>query len=120
MRQEMRWERHFVPFTGDDGQPTTTDDNTPVSMNMWGFTPDYFRYSEEYFKEFLRANIDNPKAEYYIPLMVNKLITEGTATVEVLDTTAKWFGVTYAADRQGVVDKIRALGDAGEYPAKLF
>ena len=74
----------------------------------------------EYFKEFLRANIDNPKAEYYIPLMVNKLITEGTATVEVLDTTAKWFGVTYAADRQGVVDKIRALVDAGEYPAKLF
>mgnify|MGYP002277292633 CR=1 FL=1 len=73
-----------ITFTGDDGQPTTTDDNTPVSMNMWGFTPDYFRYSEEYFKEFLRANIDNPKAEYYIPLMVNKLITEGTATVEVL------------------------------------
>ena len=109
-----------ITFTGDDGQPTTTDDNTPVSMNMWGFTPDYFRYSEEYFKEFLRANIDNPKAEYYIPLMVNKLITEGTATVEVLDTTAKWFGVTYAADRQGVVDKIRALVDAGEYPAKLF
>ena len=65
-----------ITFTGDDGQPTTTDDNTPVSMNMWGFTPDYFRYSEEYFKEFLRANIDNPKAEYYIPLMVNKLITE--------------------------------------------
>ena len=109
-----------ITFTGDDGQPTTTDDNTPVSMNMWVFTPDYFRYSEEYFKEFLRANIDNPKAEYYIPLMVNKLITEGTATVEVLDTTAKWFGVTYAADRQGVVDKIRALVDAGEYPAKLF
>ena len=109
-----------ITFTGDDGQPTTTDDNTPVSMNMWGFTPDYFRYSEEYFKEFLRANIDNPKAEYYIPLMVNKLITEGTATVEVLDTTAKWFGVTYAADRQGVVDKIRALVDAGEYPAQLF
>ena len=109
-----------ITFTGDDGQPTTTDDNTPVSMNMWGFTPDYFRYSEEYFKEFLRANIDNPKAEYYISLMVNKLITEGTATVEVLDTTAKWFGVTYAADRQGVVDKIRALVDAGEYPAKLF
>ena len=109
-----------ITFTGDDGQPTTTDNNTPVSMNMWGFTPDYFRYSEEYFKEFLRANIDNPKAEYYIPLMVNKLITEGTATVEVLDTTAKWFGVTYAADRQGVVDKIRALVDAGEYPAKLF
>lgn len=104
----------------DLGEDEPLAENTPVSMNLFGFTPDYFAYSEEYFKEFLRANIDNPKAEYYIPLMVNKLITEGTATVEVLDTTAKWFGVTYAADRQGVVDKIRALVDAGEYPAKLF
>jgi hypothetical protein len=49
-----------------------------------------------------------------------KLINEGTATVKVLDTTSKWFGVTYAADRQSVVDKIQALVDAGEYPAKLF
>ncbi|MCQ2110072.1 MAG: nucleotidyltransferase [Bacteroidaceae bacterium] len=95
-------------------------DSTPVSMNFWGFTPDYFRYSESYFKEFLDENISKPKAEYFIPLMVNKLITEGTATVEVLDTTSKWFGVTYAADRQGVVDKIQSLVDAGEYPSKLF
>ena len=64
--------------------------------------------------------MENLKAEFFIPLMVNKLITEGTATVEVLDTTSKWFGVTYAADRQSVVDKIQALIDAGEYPAKLF
>ena len=109
-----------ITFTGDDGQPTTTDDNTPVSMNMWGFTPDYFRYSEEYFKEFLRANIDNPKAEYYIPLMVNKLITEGTATVEVLDTTAKWFGVTYAADKPAVVAALRRMTDEGKYPDGLW
>ena len=80
------------------------EENTPVSMNMWGFTPDYFEYSEEFFKEFLKANMGNLKSEYFIPLMVNKLITEGTARVKVLDTTSKWFGVTYAADRQGVVD----------------
>mgnify|MGYP000381162968 CR=1 FL=1 len=96
------------------------EDNTPVSMNMWGFTPDYFNYSEEYFIDFLKENIDKPKAEYYIPLMVNKLINDGTATVEVLDTTSRWFGVTYAADRQGVVDKLQALADSGEYPSKLF
>ena len=96
----------------------TPDSN--VSMNMWGFTPDYFEYSEEYFKEFLKANMGNLKSEYFIPLMVNKLITEGTARVKVLDTTSKWFGVTYAADRQGVVDKIQVLVDAGEYPSKLF
>lgn len=109
-----------IQFIDEQGQKVVLEENTPVSMNMWGFTPDYFAHSEAYFKEFLRANSANLKAEYFIPLMVNKLITEGTATVRVLDTTAKWFGVTYAADRQGVVDKIQALVDAGEYPAKLF
>lgn len=109
-----------IQFIDENGQKVVLEENTPVSMNMWGFTPDYFAHSEEYFKEFLRANAGNLKAEYFIPLMVNKLITEGTATVKVLDTTAKWFGVTYAADRQGVVDKIQALVDAGEYPNKLF
>ena len=109
-----------IQFTDENGQKVVLEENTPVSMNMWGFTPDYFDYSEAYFKEFLKANINNPKSEYFIPLMVNKLINEGTACVKVLDTTSRWFGVTYAADRQGVVDKIQALVDAGEYPAKLF
>ena len=109
-----------IQFTDENGQKVVLEENTPVSMNMWGFTSDYFDYSEAYFKEFLKANINNPKSEYFIPLMVNKLITEGTARVKVLDTTSRWFGVTYAADRQGVVDKIQALVDAGEYPAKLF
>ncbi|HBX89821.1 nucleotidyltransferase [Alistipes sp.] len=109
-----------ITFTGDDGRPETTAETTPVSMNMWGFTPDYFAYSEEHFRKFLAENISKPKAEFFIPLVVNDLIVSGKATVEVLDTTAKWFGVTYAADRQGVVDKIRALIDAGEYPEKLW
>ena len=95
-------------------------DNTPVSMNVWGFTPDYFEYSVSYFKDWLAENIDKPKSEYFIPLMVNKLINDGTATVEVLDTTSKWFGVTYAEDRPGVVAKIRQLVDEGVYPEKLF
>ena len=68
------------------------EDNTPVSMNVWGFTPDYMKYSDDFFKGWLKANINVPKSEYYIPLMVNELINNGTATVEVLDTTAKWFG----------------------------
>ena len=91
-------------------------------MNFWGFTPDYFAYSEEFFKTFLSdpKNMENLKSEFFIPLMVDKLINDGTATVEVLDTTSKWFGVTYPEDRQSVVDKIQALVDAGEYPAKLF
>ena len=109
-----------VCYKDEKNEWVAVSDNTPVSMNMWGFTPDYFKYSEDYFIDFLKANESNLKAEYFIPLMVNKLITEETATVKVLDTTSKWFGVTYAADRQGVVDKIQALVDAGEYPSKLF
>lgn len=109
-----------VCYKDEQGKWVAVDENTPVSMNMWGFTPDYFKYSEDYFVQFLKANMSNLKAEYYIPLMVNELITKGTATVKVLDTTSKWFGVTYAADRQGVVDKIQSLIDAGEYPQKLF
>lgn len=97
-------------------------ENVPVSMNMWGFTPDYFEYSDSYFKEFLSdpKNMENLKAEFFIPLMVDKLINSGAATVKVLDTTSKWFGVTYAADRQSVVDKIQSLVNNGTYPAKLF
>ena len=89
---------------------------------MWGFTPDYFQYSIDYFKEFLAdpKNMTNLKAEFFIPLMVNKLINEHTATVKVLDTTSKWFGVTYAADRQGTVDRIKSLVEDGTYPEKLF
>lgn len=109
-----------VCYKDEKGEWVAIEDNTPVSMNMWGFTPDYFKHSEEFFVDFLKENKENLKAEFFIPLMVNKLINEGTSKVKVLDTTSKWFGVTYAEDRQSVVDKIQALVDAGEYPAKLF
>ena len=109
-----------VCYKDEEGKWVSVPDTTPVSMNMWGFTPDYFKYSEEMFVDFLKQNIGKPKAEFFIPLVVNNLITTGRARVKVLDTTAVWFGVTYAADRQDTVDKIKALVDAGEYPAKLF
>ncbi len=111
-----------IRYKDENGRWVEVADNTPVSMNVWGFTPDYFDYSEAYFKEFLcnPKNMENLKAEFFIPLMVNKLINEKTATVKVLDTTSKWFGVTYAADRQGTVDRIKQLVDEGVYPNKLF
>ena len=111
-----------VCYKDEEGNWIAVEDNTPVSMNMWGFTPDYFDYSEAYFKEFLSdpKNMENLKAEFFIPLMVNKLINEKTATVEVLDTTSKWFGVKYAADRDDVVARIQKLIDEGVYPNKLF
>ncbi len=109
-----------ITFTDEEGVDQTLEENVPVSMNMWGFTPDYFAYSEQIFTEFLATELNNSKAEFFIPLAVNQLILEGKATVKVLDTTSKWFGVTYAEDRQGVVDKLQALADAGEYPSPLF
>ena len=111
-----------VCYKDEEGKWVAVEDHTPVSMNMWGFTPDYFEYSDEYFKEFLSdaKNMENLKAEFFIPLVVNNLIHEGTATVKVLDTTSKWFGVTYAADRQATVDRIQKLIEEGVYPNRLF
>jgi len=121
-RTEIMRVNGVVSYKDEQGQWVGVEDTTPVSMNMWGFTPDYFNHSEDYFKGFLsdEKNMTNLKAEFFIPLMVNKLINDGTATVKVLDTTSKWFGVTYAADRQGVVDKIQSLIDEGVYPDTLF
>lgn len=109
-----------ICYKDENGEWQPVGEETPVSMNFWGFTPDYFQYSEAQFVDFLKENIDKPKSEFFIPLVVDTLINSGKATCEVLDTTAKWFGVTYAADRPGTVEKIQALVDAGEYPAKLF
>ncbi|MDP4270727.1 MAG: nucleotidyltransferase [Bacteroidota bacterium] len=109
-----------VKYKDENDQFVAIADNTPVSMNMWGFTPDYFDYSESFFKEFLKQNADNIKAEFFIPLVVNDLINSNTIKLKVLDTPSKWFGVTYAADRPEVVAKINALIEAGEYPSKLW
>ncbi len=111
-----------VKYLDENEEWVAVPDTTPVSMNFWGFTPDYFAHSEEYFKTFLSdpKNIENLKSEFFIPLMVDKLINDGTATCEVLDTTSMWFGVTYPEDRPGVVEKLQKLADEGKYPEKMF
>ncbi len=108
-----------VVFT-ENGEDTVLDPMTPVSMNMWGFTPEYFRYAEEAFCCFLDENSQELKKEFYIPTLVNDLIQSGKATCKVLDTPSKWFGVTYSEDREQVVMKINALIKKGVYPEKLF
>ncbi|MBF6627542.1 MAG: nucleotidyltransferase [Proteiniphilum sp.] len=109
-----------VSYKDENDHWVAIDDHTPVSMNMWGFTPDYFSYSDESFVTFLNENADNLKAEFFIPLLVNQLIQKGTATVKVLDTPSKWFGVTYADDRPEVVAKLKNLADSGVYPSPLW
>lgn len=111
---------HNIVFTDENDQVQTLDPKTPVSMNLWGFTPDYFEFSEREFKKFLDKDLNTPKAESFIPLCIDALINSGEATVKVLDTDSRWFGVTYAADRPGVVAKFAELHQNGTYPTKLF
>jgi len=108
-----------IVFTEDEVD-TPLEPNTPVSMNMWGFTPEYFQYTEEAFRQFLAKKGQELKSEFYIPTLVNDLIVAGKASCKVLDTPSKWFGVTYADDRPQVVMKINQLIKEGVYPAKLF
>jgi len=109
-----------VKFKDENGNLQPLDENSIVSMNMWGFTPDYFTHSTQLFADFLRANGGNLKAEFYIPSVVNHLVASGTAKLKVLKTDSEWFGVTYPGDRPQVVEKLTQLIAKGEYPAKLW
>lgn len=88
---------------------------TVVSMNMWGFTPDVFRYLENGFKAFLKENIEVPKSEYFLPSLVGELIEKGEKKVAVLVAEDKWYGVTYKEDKEAVVNAITELMDKGFY-----
>ena len=110
---------HNIVFT-EDGVDTPLEADTPVSMNFWGFTPDYFAHSEKSFVKFLERDINTPKSEFFIPLTVSELVESGQSTVKVLKTDSKWFGVTYSEDRQAVVDKLAELHATGVYPEKMF
>lgn len=90
------------------------------SMNMWGFTPDYFDLSAEIFEKFLETNILELKKEFYIPFAVDQLMKSKAMKCEVLSTPSKWFGVTFKEDRPGVVAKFKELTDAGIYPSPLY
>lgn len=111
---------HNIVFTDENGVEQTLDPATPVSMNMWGFTPDYFDYATREFTRFLERDINTPKAEQVIPDVADALIKSGEATIKVLDTDSRWFGVTYAEDRPGVVAKFAELAADGTYPSPLF
>ncbi len=104
----------------EKGNMIPIDENTIVSMNFWGFTPRCFEYTETLFETFLEENKDNLKAEYFIPLIVNGYLENGTATVKVLTSEARWFGVTYKEDKESVQNEIQALKNKDIYPTHLW
>lgn len=111
----------IVRYKDENGEHPI-DENTTVSMNLFGFTPDFFSRTEELFKEFLSnpANMSNLKSEFFIPLCVNTLINQKRVFLKVLTSEAKWFGVTYKEDKPEVVSKISKLIADGIYPSKLW
>ncbi|MDE7153894.1 MAG: nucleotidyltransferase [Muribaculaceae bacterium] len=111
---------HEIVFKDENDTIQTLDPNTPVSMNLWGFTPDYLDHSVSEFRKFLDENGTSLTAEYFIPTVVDTLVHRGDAKVKMLDTTSKWFGVTYAEDRPMVVERLAALHREGQYPTPLL
>ncbi len=104
----------------DHGHNEVIDEDSVVSMNFWGFTPNYFEQSERDFRAFIEENADQLKAEFYIPFVVNNLITNREATCEVLTSNDQWFGVTYQEDKETTITRIKELVDEGKYPKSLW
>ncbi|HEY1025398.1 MAG TPA: sugar phosphate nucleotidyltransferase [Sphingobacteriaceae bacterium] len=104
----------------DDNGITPLHDGARASMNFWGFTPAIFGQSEEMFKRFVEANENNPKSEFFIPLMAEELVKTGKAQFKVIPTSSKWFGVTYKEDKPIVQQSLSELVSNGAYPANLW
>jgi hypothetical protein len=104
----------------DGEKDVTLEEETLVSMNMWGFMPSYFTHCTEQFVTFLDDYGDQLTSEFFIPTLVDHLIKSGELNVDVLDTESDWFGVTYPDDKPYVIEKIQSLIDEGVYPSKLW
>lgn len=102
------------------GETVQLADKALCSMNMWGFTPDYFEKSEKIFTQFLEKNVSELKAEFYIPYAIDCMIKDGTGKTELISTPSRWFGVTFKEDRPGVVAKFQEFADKGIYPTPLY
>ena len=109
-----------IRFSQDD-ESGTIEDGTPVSMNMWGFTPSFAKELKHMLFDFFQNTLPkNPeKAEFYLPYAVDTLIHEGKATAKLLTTDSKWFGVTYREDKPSVMKSLSDMTNAGIYPENL-
>lgn len=119
-RTHIQHKEGKIVFKEGEEQWTQIEGDTIVSMNMLGFGPAVFEQYSAYFKEFIQKNIQELKAEFYIPTVVNRLVEEGKGTVEVLASKEKWFGVTYKEDKEIAKDKVRVLIEKGVYPVDLW
>ena len=112
---------HVIASPLDGREPFEIDPEDPVSMNMFCFRDDIFKYLEDHLVEFFEKNKnDLSKCEYLIPDTVYNMIDEGLVKVEVIPTTAKWQGITYKEDKERLVNDIQKLIDEGEYPQNLW
>lgn len=107
-------------YTDDEGGVHQLSGDEIVSMNMWGFTPSIFGHLRQQFADFLQERGGEEKAEFYIPTVVNNLISRDVAHVKVLSSQDSWFGVTYREDKPYVVDSIKSLVENDVYPQKLW
>jgi dTDP-glucose pyrophosphorylase len=119
-RTKIERDQKGIAYIGENEESFYLDDRTTVSMNFWGFTPSFFKYLEEGFLEFMKTNASSPKAEFYIPAVINDLLKRKEASVKILANSDQWFGMTYREDREMVVSKISELVKAGIYPANLW
>jgi UTP-glucose-1-phosphate uridylyltransferase len=119
-RTNIQYTDGGIAYQEADGSSVFLDPETLVSMNFWGFTPKYFTQTESMFVDFVKENSDSLKAEFYIPTAIDKLINSSLASVKVLRSDAKWFGVTYKEDKPLVIEKLAKLINAGVYPAQLW
>lgn len=115
-----RNEGDTIAYLNENGVAVTLQPGTVVSMNFWGFTPDFFRQLQNSFDEFIVSNAQTLKSEFYIPTVVNQLVNQGAASVKVLKSSAEWFGVTYREDRESAVSHIQKLVKAQLYPHSLW
>jgi UTP-glucose-1-phosphate uridylyltransferase len=109
-----------IAYRDETGTSFYLDARTTVSMNFWGFTPSFFKYLGAGFQEFIKTCADSPKAEFYIPGVVNDLVKRKEASVRIVPCSDQWFGMTYREDREMVVSKIRGLIEKGIYPTVLW
>jgi NDP-sugar pyrophosphorylase family protein len=109
-----------IVYQDESGRRLRFHGRETVSMNLWGFNPTFFGFALEAFERFVREKADDPKAEIYIPLVVNDLIKTGRARVKVLPCGRTWFGVTYKNDKPNVIAALKKLVAAGFYPSPLW